>query len=1007
MIYNLKTDNYKNFDVTQINKAEGRAYFIPFPSREEAERARPADARYNSPLVSCLSGEWDFAFFKKPADLPAEFDSDAQPFDKIPVPSCWQFTGYMNPFYLNVQYMFPCKPPRIPEDEPLAPYKVRSTKQTVIPRDEYNSIGVYRKKFTVPSEFKRHVLSFLGVASGMDLFLNGQFIGYSEGSHNTAEFDISDHVTAGENELIAVVRRWTTGTYLECQDMFRNNGIFRDVLLYSSAEEYIRDFYLEARKRDGKYELIATVYVCNPSGAPLTVCLKTDDGEISDSAPSRETVSFVFKNLSVKEWSAEIPSLYPVIIGLKAEREYWIKKEFGFKTVSIDKNVFLVNGKPVKIKGVNHHDTHPEKGYAVSISDLLEDVLLMKEFNVNAVRTSHYPPDPVFLELCDEYGLYVIDEADIETHGAGAAGRINMISNNLNWKYRYLDRVKRMFLSARNDVCVVMWSLGNESGGWRCQDYCYKYLKANTRIPVHYEAACRTPRQSYDVYSEMYTHIGLMKKRLATSKIIYGRNRPYFLCEYAHAMGVGAGGLEEYMELFYSDDRYMGGCIWEWADHAVYHADGKYKWTYGGDHGEYVHDGNFCVDGLFYPDRSPHTGAYQMKAVYRPLRAKLSAGGITFENTNRFKASDYIDTEITLTADDGQPVRLRLDQIVPPMETTFMPLDFPKGKRVFADIVYTDRDSGRIIAEEQLKIACALSPVPSGGKPECSETADVYEVSFEGGRAVFGKKDGALLSLIYDGKEVLASSPVNPFGKKAFAENIFRAPTDNDRYVINKWRKAGYDKYDFANYAVDMVEIDNKAVLHVNYDIVAKGKKLFKIRDTLSVDGLGGITVNSTLTPARRTVDLPRIGKLVELAPEFEKVSYFGRGERESYPDFKAHASLGNYSFDASFTEPYIRPQESGNRNEVYKAVISDGVTRIAVIATENPLNFNATRYSPWQLQEWKHIEDIAPSSSTVLYVDGFMGGIGSNSCGPRPWKQYRLTTDRSYNFSFFLGREK
>ena len=532
MKYSVNRAIHSDFNVIDENKLPARAYFIPFSNNDALSKTDYKNERYNSDRVVMLSGDWDFKYYNKLSDIPSILDTDNTDFDRISVPSTWQRNGYDQIAYINTRYPFPKKPPHIPNDV---------------------AVGIYRKNVEL-KKFSRQIISFLGVAGALALYVNGEYIGYSEGSHNTAEFDITEFVNEGNNEIIAVNYKWCNGTYLECQDMFRENGIFRDVYIINQEEKHIDDFLFRTSKNaDGTYDL------------KIKIDGNFDDVDISCDLFTTKESNTIIKNLKVNEWTAETPNLYEVTIKIKDVEV--IRTYIGFKDVKINGEVFLFNSEPIKMLGVNHHDTHMTKGYAVSLDDLELDIKLMKEYNCNAVRTSHYPPDPVFLTMCDMYGLYVVDEADIETHGFYAVPHStynpNRLSNDIKWATHYLDRVKRMYERDKNHPSITMWSLGNESGGYKCQDVCYDFLKeVNPEIPVHYEGAIRSKRWAYDVVSRMYGTPDLMRKILKGTAGSKYKGKPFFQCEYAHAMGNGPGGLEEYMELFYSSEQFMGGCIW-------------------------------------------------------------------------------------------------------------------------------------------------------------------------------------------------------------------------------------------------------------------------------------------------------------------------------------------------------------------------------------------------------------------------------------------------------------
>ncbi len=522
MKYQIKKLHINNFEIYYQNRLNARSYFIPYRNRELLSKKTALDERYGSDMVSVLSGEWKFKYYKKISRLPGTIDTDNIAFDTISVPSTWQRTGYEEPCYLNTRYEFPMNLPNVPDDM---------------------SCGVYVRKFDISENAADPIITFLGVCSSLTLYINGQYVGYSEGSHNSAEFAIKNYVKPGENELLVIVSKWCNGTYLECQDMFRENGIFRDVYITENPEQYIYDYHVKTSKSSDKYSLSVDVTLKGDKFENESVAAELLLGEevvASLSTSAARKVVLDFGSLNFTEWNAEKPCLYTLFITYKNDSGdiQTIRSKVGFKQVKIDGEIFKFNGKLFKFKGVNHHDTHETTGYVMSAEDLLRDIKLMKELNVNAVRTSHYPPDPIFLDLCDEYGLYVIDEADIETHGTQnyldlkPTLKPNIISNDEAWLPRYLDRVMSMYQRDKNHVSVTMWSLGNESGGWKNQDACYNELKKLSDIPIHYEGVIRTPRGSYDVISEMYQHPFIIEKIAKHKMTSRYKNKPYFLCEY-------------------------------------------------------------------------------------------------------------------------------------------------------------------------------------------------------------------------------------------------------------------------------------------------------------------------------------------------------------------------------------------------------------------------------------------------------------------------------------------
>jgi len=996
MKYTINRTNHKEFDFYEINKRAGRAYFIPYSSKEVLEKTPIASERFSSDIVKVLSGEWDFKYYAKKSKLPEIFDTETEGFDKINVPSTWQRTGYEPPVYLNCPYEFETRPPKLPNEF---------------------SAGVYRKYFSLSSLEKVYILTFLGVIPCVDLYVNGKFAGYSEGAHNTAEFDISDYVIAGENELLAVVHKWSTGTFLECQDMFRENGIFRDVLLYEMPKTFINDYFLKTEKIESGWSINARISLSgNFDGYSVTVEIKDNGKTIAiKSSPASETVAIGFEGLQVKEWNAEIPKIYETYIVLKkgdSEIET-VRNLTGFKQIKIIKNVFTFNDAKIKIKGVNHHDTHYKNGYVMSFADLEKDIKLMKSLNVNGVRTSHYPPDANLLTLCDLYGLYVIDEADIETHGCGGYPyfKMNLISNNPKWIPRYLDRVSRMYYRDRNHACITMWSLGNEAGGYKCQDACFEFLHEKCpEIPVHYEGVIRTTRHSYDVVSEMYTSTGnLIEVRDGIRGKKY-KNKPFYLCEYCHAMGVGPGCLEEYWDIFYSADIFMGGCIWEWADHAVYHDEGKLKYTYGGDHGEIKHDGNFCVDGLMYPDRTPHTGALEMKAVYRPVRVQLTKqGSFIFKNTNRFRNADYITVKWVLLqngvkADTGS---FGLD-IEPCGEQEIkLNLKFSENCDFHINFCYLN-EFKQELATEQLTLreaACDEVNMKDDISLICETDNDLLKINFNKGFAVFSKTTGNLEQYNINGKEMMNQEPV---ASKGFLPNIFRALLDNDNRRKSNWLKLSYNNY---NVRLDKFDFaDKDGFITVNSKLIIYNSKtdLFSVNLAYLINSNGSVKVVAKLEPQKTMfleTDLPRFGLMLEMPRSFDNIEYYGLGERENLCDFKAQATIGIYKNTVDrMHEPYIKPQDNGNHTEVrwLKITDTDGAG-IMFCCSKNKFSFSVHNYTQRLLQEAKHQEDLCDQNTTVLNIDGFMRGAGTASCGPDTLPKYTFDAKDGLEFEFIM----
>ena len=1011
MKYIIDKENHCGFKKYEKGRLAPRAYSIPHKKAKDAKKADYKTERFNSDIVEVLSGEWEFKYYKKKSKVPATLDTSRIKFDKVNIPSTWQRTGYESPEYINTPYGFDARK--------FGGEWGKGVKPPVLPDDF--SCGVYRKMINITDKNKYYIISFLGVSPCIDLYINGIFVGFGEGSHNSYEFDITDFLKEGENELVAVVYKWSTGSYLEAQDMFRENGIFRDVLLYGYEKVYINDFQAIANKKGKKYDLdICTQIKGNLNKATLKATL-CDGKEIvaEETVDCGKENSLSFKKLDVEEWSAEIPRLYELYLTLYSGRSeiMTIRQYVGFKNIKIEGTTFYFNGKKIKLKGVNHHDTHETKGFAEDFGALEIDVKLMKEFNVNCVRTSHYPPDPFFLELCDHYGLYVVDEADIETHGLWNLDcPEDMISHDLKWAPRYMDRVKRMYYRDRTHPSIIMWSLGNESKGYKCHDKCYKMLKdLGTDIPVHYEGVTHTKRQHYDVYSQMYTHQDDMKL-IGRRKMGKSFNEvPFFLCEYCHAMGVGPGAMEEYMQLFYSDDIFLGGCIWEWADHTVRHVNDGFPWeyTYGGDHGEKLHDGCFCVDGLFYPDRTPHTGAYNMKAIYRPLRAtRLSGNKLSILNTNRFLSSKGIEVYWEYQV-NGEMVKCgSFDTDIAPEKEVAYKLDLPKvdyDKNTYLNLTYLQGDFE--VATEQLTLSEAQFMFPSleMGKSSITSDGEVLTVKVPAGSVEFSEETGEMLSYKANGVSVLNKAPVS---HKGFLLNFVRAYIDNDRQDEAKW-----DEHNLRNPKIVLEDFSaevKSGVASVSEFFTVYGKEdiLFNANVLYIIGANGVIDIEVAVSPEKESTEqiynIPRVGLTFEMDKKFSSIEYFGRGEKENFCDFNAHAPVGLYkSTVAEEYEPYIRPQDNMNHSDVsYLKLMSDKGEEV-LIYSDKKFNFNVHNFSQETLFNADHREDIIDEKSTFVTIDGYTRGTGTGSCGPRTLPEYCIDASKELTFNFVIVPSK
>lgn len=979
MKYQINKTNYHTFTIFEDNKLPGRSYFIPYLNKEESNRYSPLEKRYKSSKVVCLNGDWDFKFYPLPKELPDVLDTDSVNFDKIDVPSCWQFRGYYHPFYVNVRYQFPCKPPHIPaENEVGTVFSWIGVDQKIGPRfkkpkDEYNFVGVYRTFFKIDDLTKSYIISFLGVATCLDLYINGQYVGYSECSHNTAEFDLTKYLVNGDNELVAVVHRWCNSSYLEDQDMFRNNGIFRDVLLRINDENDIYDIDAKIEKTGDKYNLTLKAELF--SEGEVTFYLEGNGLSLSKKMKSENKISEVtFESLSVDEWSAESPTLYDIYYETKSS---CIHEKIGFKNVEIKGDKFYFNGRLIKFHGVNHHDTSYKNGYTLSPSEIEKDILLCKEFNIDMIRTSHYPPDPLLIELADLYGIYIVDENDLETHGTWAClfpPNFNKITHDPKWESHYMDRITRFYERDKihRNTSITMWSLGNEAGGYYNTDKMYEYLKSKSDLPVHYESAIHSKRIAYDVGSEMYPspyNVSLVGKHQRKEKEL--NDRPYFLCEYAHSMGVGPGDIESYWDEFYKYDNLIGGCIWEMVDHAVLHEDGSL--TYGGDHGEWEHDSNFCSDGLFYPDRKPSTGAYIARHCYRPIRVKYLKDDV-FEifNTRSFlNAKDY---SLNFKWNDHSEKIYHFD--VAPL--TKKEVKVPLGKEVDGNlsvIVEVIDRFNKVVSEEQIIIKEYVSDL-AGNK----ELPPSFKI-----------EDGKVSIALNNQEKLVAFSQYHP---------LYRVATDNDTDVmfVNKMEP-------FYNQKEQVVSINK---LENAYEVVTKiiNKKNKYIVTDRYEGHEQGIIVTSKIHPLSSKGVLPRFGMCFYLDSSFDDVTYLARSG-ETYFDMREQFVIKECKRKVmEMTEPNIRPQESGNRMDARYVSIASKDNKVTFVALRKPFEFAVKPYSDLSLLKMRHQKDEI-RSGTYVTIEAFEQGISSGSCGPYVREEFLFPCNKDYEFKYLIKFDK
>lgn len=981
---------FENQKLLGENRLPQRAYYIPYATREAA-LSRDLD---NSDRYLLLNGEWDFGYFE------SYDDADRSALDKkLTVPSCWQTSGYGTPQYLNVNYPFAYAAPRVP----LA-----------------NPCGVYRRSFTLKKLGKTYLV-FEGVSSYFEVEINGRYVGMSKGSHLQAEFDVTDLVNDGENEIVVTVLKWCDGTYLEDQDFFRHSGIFRDVYILSRPAVHVRDFFIHT-KNDGSVKL-------DIDGAASLSILDADGATVA-AFGNKKTARVA----SPKLWNAESPYLYTLLIETEDEV---IAKKFGFVDISVnEEGALLINGSPVKLKGVNRHDSDPVKGYAVDEADMLRDLYLMKQFNVNTVRTSHYPNHPRFLELCDELGLYVVDECDLETHGTSRVAYNNqaeaaaLLSGNPEWEDAYVDRMVRTLERDKNSPSIIMWSLGNESQYGVNHVAMAKYVKRRDKKRLlHYEHTSIFSAGNYctrvfypsivDVVSRMYPTV---EDVIENGSVVLDC-RPYFLCEYAHAMGVGPGSLEEYWDAFYKYPRLIGGCVWEWCDHAVV-KDGNF--LYGGDSGEFPHDYNFCMDGLVYPDRTPHTNLYTLGQVMRPIRIEATRDKYTVKVKNMldFTSTDAFDIVWSVRCGDKVLESGILDVAVAPHKSKNCKLNFTIPEETpypcYLFFEYKEKESrswcsaGDVFGFDQIELKTKVidRPAAAASAVSVSRHGSRYTVSALDKEYVIAAADFSIESVKVCGKEQLA-------GASRFT--MWRATVDNDRNLRAKWLADFIDHVSFIPQEISCEQSECEFRITASGIMSAPSRlPIFNMKVSYTVNS-SGLTASIDASAARPDYPrgktssskdgmmIPRFALELTLDGGYESLSYHGKGPKENYIDFGAHAYYG--LFHSTVTEeyePYVRPQDCGNHYGVTELTLaSDSAAMQLTLPKGAPaIEFSALHYSIEELDKKEHRHELSSDGKTHLLINYKVGGIGSNSCGPCPLPKDRFEAD-SFKYSFILNFTK
>jgi len=980
-------------DVTRVGLEPARSYYVPFSE----ETAALNEKREQSDRFVSLNGAWAFGYYASAYELPdfAAADFDPKTLDVLEVPSVWQTHGYDQQQYTNVRYPIPFDPPYVPSMNPVGLY-VRDVELKAVEGQK--------------TYFVRE-----GADSCTVLYVNGQFVCYSEVSHSTAEADITPYLKDGVNRFVILVFKWCSGTYLEDQDKFRQSGIFRDIYLLNRPEQHLRDFFVK--------EAFAADY------SEATVTVETEfDGEVCGTAKllspcgcvvaEGEIAGFTAKIANPKLWNAENPALYTLILSAYGEV---IVKKIGLRKIEIVKGVFYVNGVAVKLRGVNRHDSDPYVGFAVDFKHMERDLALMRQHNVNAIRTSHYPSHPLFIEACDKAGFYVIGESDVETHGTvtlyGDEFNYNTMAADERFGDAILDRIQRNVERDKNSPCVILWSMGNESGfGINFQRAGRWIKKRDTSRPVHYERAKPylefmgdktwevAPKWAeydmIDVFSAMYTDMEHCKQYVNDPNFA---SRPFVLCEFTHAMGNGPGDLEDYYDLIYKSPRFMGGFVWEWCDHGVYQGiaeNGKEKFGYGGDSGEFPHDGNFCMDGLVYPNRVPHTGLKELKNVARPFRITHVYGN-TFElfNTLDFtRAADYACVVWTLEC-DGKAVQsgeLNIDAAPHERVQFTLPLERPQSGTLtlitrqyrLNDAAYVQKGDlvgfdQSILRRERVKLT-----VPAGNAPEIAENDTEITVSGENFRYVFDKLTGAPKSMQVNGKERF-TRPAN--------FNVWRAPTDNERVLKNDWIAAGYDCAQMRVYSMTADTAANGAVVLTAAASLAAvyRQKFLSLALTWTVQPDGAVQLDCDAKKDPRFPEMPRFGIRFFFPECAENVTYFGYGPNESYIDKRRASYLGEFSAKVSeLHEDYIRPQENGSHYDCDWVNLTGSCGGGFRFTSPDGFCFNASPYTAEELTKAGHNYELKGTNETVFCADVAQAGIGSHSCGPKLMEKYEFNRD-------------
>ena len=1000
---------YENLSVLHENTMPARAYYIPASKRMD----NLVEHREESDRMQLLNGTWKFQYFNSIYDIQDSFfekNYDTENFDEIQVPSVWQMAGYDTHQYTNIRYPFPFDPPYVPQD---------------IPCGTYVHTFVYHKDENAPKAF----LNFEGVDSCFYVWINGSYVGYSQVSHMTSEFDITDLLRDGENSIAVLVMKWCDGSYLEDQDKFRMSGIFRDVYILKRPKQAISDYHIKTRIED----MLAKVEIEMKFYSPLNVKISIEDrnGAVVALGSIAEEGTAVLEIASPELWNTENPYLYKLI--LETENEV-IVDHIALRKIEIKDQVIYLNGQKIKFRGVNRHDSDPVTGFTISLEQLTTDLTLMKQHNFNAIRSSHYPNAPFFYEMCDKYGFMVIDEADIEAHGPFMIYRKEdtdynrfkrwneKIADDPVWEEAIVDRVKLMVERDKNRFCIVMWSMGNESAYGCNFEKALEWTKNfdPDRITQYESARYRNYDETYDysnldVYSRMYPALSEIQEYLDKDG-----SKPFLLVEYCHSMGNGPGDFEDYFQMIQDNDKMCGGFVWEWCDHAIAHGtaeNGKTIYAYGGDHGEEIHDGNFCMDGLVYPDRTVHTGLLEYKNVYRPARVisyNKESGELVLHNYMDFdNLKDYVKISYELTQDGLVISKGILPEfsVAPHGEgKTNLKINVPENGKCYLKLIYHLKkelpllNEDHILGFDEIEVSkedtkCKLAEkwIPKtvvDSELQVNENDTQIHIKGREFAYTIDKRTALFTEMKFAGREYL-NHPMEL--------NIWRAPTDNDMYIKSEWKKAHYDKAYTRAYTTEVVQGKHGVKITSHASVVAETvQKILDVTITWKIEAAGKIDADIAVTKDDEFPDLPRFGVRMFLDKKLSAVRYFGMGPQESYCDKHQAASHGLYRADVGdLHEDYIRPQENGSHYDCEYVELNN--SRYGIVASaEKAFSFNASYYTQEELEKKTHNYELIESDSVVFCVDYALNGIGSNSCGPVVLDQYRFD-DVLFRFQFTL----